>query len=62
MNTETRKQLGLPEMPVNANHKREPIMAYETPPAAGMFALYAAGVVSGIFLAVIAFLFVIPNN
>jgi hypothetical protein len=50
MNTTTRKQLGLPPSPVNANR-------YKTPPVVGVFALYAFGVVTGLGIAILAFTF-----
>lgn len=49
MTTKTRTKLGLPPAPVNNNHHRE---AYQVSNAAGMFALFAFGVVTGIAIAI----------
>jgi hypothetical protein len=51
MNTTTRKQLGLPEMPVNANHKQV------DPPILSIIAVYAFGIVTGLGVAFLAFTF-----
>jgi hypothetical protein len=51
MNTTTRKQLGLPEMPVNANYKQA------EPPILGIIAVYAFGIVTGLGAAFLAFTF-----
>jgi len=49
MNTTTRKQLGLPPMPVNANHhKSNPI---------GIAALFALGIAVGFGIAILVFTF-----
>jgi hypothetical protein len=51
MNTTTRKQLGLPEIPVNANYKQV------DPPILGIIAVYAFGIVTGLGAAFLAFTF-----
>jgi len=50
MNTTTRKTLGLPPMPVNANYRN-------TPPMVGIFALYSLGIATGFGMAILAFTF-----
>jgi len=52
MNTQTRKQLGLPEMPVNANFRKE-----VNPPLVGVLALYAFGIATGFTLSILVYAF-----
>jgi tetrahydromethanopterin S-methyltransferase subunit G len=41
---------------------RAEIVTYTKPEPAQMFALYAIGVVSGIFISLVAFLIIVPAN
>ena len=50
MNTNTRKLMGLPPMPVNANYRN-------TPPLMGIFALYAFGIATGFGVSILTFTF-----
>jgi len=52
MTTQTRKQLGLPEMPVNANFRKE-----VTPPVVGILALYAFGIATGFGISILVYAF-----
>jgi hypothetical protein len=51
MNTTTRKQLGLAEMPVNTNYKQT------EPPILGIIAIYTFGIVTGLGAAFLVFTF-----
>lgn len=51
MNTTTRKQLGLPEMPVNANYK------HSTPPILGIIAVYGFGIATGFGISILVYAF-----
>jgi len=50
MNTETRKLMGLTEMPVNANYHKQP-------PVVGIAALFAFGFATGFGIATIIYVY-----